>query len=91
MTKIAGSGSIGQRNGSADPDPDPPQNVMDSQHWFLPWALSHFHYLEDVGEAVEAHPLHVLHLVDGEGVVLDQLVAPDDRQPSERRKRKKIS
>jgi hypothetical protein len=37
MTKIAGSasGSISQRNGSADPDPDPdpPQNVMDPQHW----------------------------------------------------------
>jgi hypothetical protein len=25
MTKIAGSGSISQRHGSADPDPDPPQ------------------------------------------------------------------
>jgi hypothetical protein len=39
MTKIAGfgseSGSITQRYGSADPDPDPhsPQNVMDPQHW----------------------------------------------------------
>jgi hypothetical protein len=34
MTKIAGSGSesIRQRHGSADPDPDPPQNVMDPQH-----------------------------------------------------------
>ncbi len=32
MTKIAGSGSISQRHGSADPDPDPPQNVMDPQH-----------------------------------------------------------
>jgi hypothetical protein len=34
MTKIAGSGSISQRHGSADPDPDldPPQNVMDLQH-----------------------------------------------------------
>jgi hypothetical protein len=31
MTKIAGSGSINQRHGSADPDP--PQNVMDPQHW----------------------------------------------------------
>ncbi len=35
MTKIAGSGSasglISQRHGSADPDP--PQNVMDPQHW----------------------------------------------------------
>ena len=34
MTKIAGSGSVSQRHGSADPDPDPPQNVMDPQHWF---------------------------------------------------------
>jgi hypothetical protein len=39
MTKIAGSGSasgsgsISQRHGSADLDPDPPQNVMDPQHW----------------------------------------------------------
>jgi len=32
VTKIAGSGSISQRHGSADPDPDPPQNVMDPQH-----------------------------------------------------------
>jgi hypothetical protein len=36
MTKIAGSesGSISQRHGSADPDPDsdPTQNVMDPQH-----------------------------------------------------------
>jgi hypothetical protein len=35
MTKTAGSGSISQRHGSADPDPDPPQNVMDPQHWIL--------------------------------------------------------
>ncbi len=35
MTKIAGSGSINQRHGSADPDPDPDphQNVMDPQDW----------------------------------------------------------
>ncbi len=33
MIKIAGSGSISQRHGSADPDP--PQNVMDPQHWFF--------------------------------------------------------
>jgi hypothetical protein len=37
MTKTAGSGSesgsISQRHGSEDPDPDPPQNVMDPQHW----------------------------------------------------------
>jgi hypothetical protein len=44
MTKIAGSGtesgsgfiSQTQRHGSADPDPYPPQNVMDPlQHCFL--------------------------------------------------------
>jgi hypothetical protein len=40
MTKIAGSGSaprsgsgsISQRHGSADPDPDLTQNVLDPQH-----------------------------------------------------------
>ncbi len=32
MTKIAGSGSISQRHGSADPDQDPLQNVMDLEH-----------------------------------------------------------
>jgi hypothetical protein len=32
MTKIAGSGSISQRHGSADPDP--PQNFMDPEHWY---------------------------------------------------------
>ena len=38
MTKIAGSGSesgsISQRNGSVDPDPNPHQNAMDPQHCF---------------------------------------------------------
>jgi hypothetical protein len=36
MTKIAESGSISQRHGSADPDqdPDPHQNVMDPEHCF---------------------------------------------------------
>ncbi len=34
MTKKAGSGSISQRHGSADPDLDPLQNVMDPEHWF---------------------------------------------------------
>jgi hypothetical protein len=33
MTKIAGSGSISQKHGSEDPVPDPPQNVMDPEHW----------------------------------------------------------
>jgi hypothetical protein len=39
MTNIAGSGSesgsISQRHGSEDPDPDPPENVMDPQHWLV--------------------------------------------------------
>jgi hypothetical protein len=30
-----GSGSISQRYGSGDPDPDPHQNVTDPQHWCL--------------------------------------------------------
>jgi hypothetical protein len=33
--EIAGSGSISKKYGSADPDPDPPQNVMDPEHCFL--------------------------------------------------------
>jgi hypothetical protein len=33
MTKIAGSGSIRQRHGSAVPDLH--QNVMDPEHWFI--------------------------------------------------------
>jgi hypothetical protein len=33
--KIEGSGYISQRHGSADPDPDPHQNVMDPKHWLL--------------------------------------------------------
>ncbi len=36
-TKIGGStsGSISQSHGSADPDPDPHQNVMYPQHWIF--------------------------------------------------------
>ncbi len=35
VTKIAESesGSISQRHGSADPDPDPHQDLMDPKHW----------------------------------------------------------
>ncbi len=33
----SGSGSFSQRHGSADPNPDPPQNVMDPQHCFKQW------------------------------------------------------
>ncbi len=32
--KIEGFGSISQRHGSADPDPNPHQNVMDPEHCF---------------------------------------------------------
>jgi hypothetical protein len=47
MTKIAGSGSISQKHGSADPDPDPdpPQNVMDPQHCFYSYiGILRVHY-----------------------------------------------
>ncbi len=41
MTKIAGSdsdsGSISQRNGSADPDSYPDPHVMDPEHWSEVW------------------------------------------------------
>jgi hypothetical protein len=33
LAKFAGSGSISQRYGSADPDPDPYQNFIDPQHY----------------------------------------------------------
>ncbi len=41
MTKIAGSrsGSICQRHGSADPDPDTHENVMDPEHYWEQWLL----------------------------------------------------
>ena len=42
MTKIAVSGSIIQRHGSADPDPY--QNVMDPQHCLVPLWESVFAY-----------------------------------------------
>ncbi len=49
MTKMAGSESISQRHGSADPDPDPSQNIMDPEHCqkasdYL--ALAHAVYIE---------------------------------------------
>jgi hypothetical protein len=43
MTKITGSGSasesISHRHGSADPDTDPHQNVLDPEHWKNPWEI----------------------------------------------------
>jgi hypothetical protein len=36
MMKISGSGSISQRHGSADLDPDSHQNVIDPQHCYKP-------------------------------------------------------
>jgi hypothetical protein len=44
MTKIAGSGSISQRHGSSDPDPDPPQNVMDPQHYHKHYRIFQIEY-----------------------------------------------
>jgi hypothetical protein len=50
MTKI--SGSISQKHGSADPNPDPHQNVMDPQHCFLRVFL-HYLWQENVSEGKE--------------------------------------
>jgi hypothetical protein len=46
MTKTAGSGSISQRYGSADPDPY--QNFMDPQHCIIDHAVDHTVHHEDV-------------------------------------------
>jgi hypothetical protein len=42
--------------------------------------------LQDVGEAVEADGFHFLHLVDGQGVVLDKFVSADDGQSTRKRR-----
>jgi hypothetical protein len=54
MTKITGSGSesgsISQRHGSAGPDPDPYQNVMDPQHYeihYITMSLNTGYLIED--------------------------------------------
>jgi hypothetical protein len=46
MTKIA-SGSISQRHGSADPDPDPHQNVIDPEYRYFPLLIRTFLGLTD--------------------------------------------
>jgi hypothetical protein len=66
MTKIAGSGSISQRHGSADPDPDPDpyQNVMDPQHctaskYFVEWETLLISPSQDTVNNVAALQLHL--------------------------------
>ncbi len=62
MTKIAWSGSISQRHGSADPDPH--QNVMDPQHWFPPISPIHVRlrhkmaYVRSVPAPAVISPVH---------------------------------
>jgi hypothetical protein len=51
MTKIAGSGSNNQRHGSADPDP--PQNVMDPEHWHREEGMRLYRHLLDMLTEVE--------------------------------------
>jgi hypothetical protein len=46
MTNIPGSGSISQRHGSADPDPDMYQNVMDPQHCPKVRQVKHFYFYD---------------------------------------------
>ncbi len=62
MTKMAGSGSgsISQRHGSVDPDP--PQNVMDPQHW-LPTSADLKGRILDVRLFVLWHSLFLLVLL----------------------------
>jgi hypothetical protein len=52
MTKIVGSGSISQRHGFADSDPDPHQNVMVPQHckWHNNRLKDQYRYLLQEGE-----------------------------------------
>ncbi len=52
----SGSGSISQRQGSADPDPKPDlhQNVMNPQHWLLPDQMIDLLRLVEVAEVVIA-------------------------------------
>ncbi len=60
MTKKAGSGSesgsISQKHGSEDPDPDPPQNVINPDTPVL--TLSHLEYLS--GGKVDSEGLRIL-------------------------------
>jgi hypothetical protein len=56
MTKISGSRSISQRHGSADPDPH--QNVMDPEHWYILFGVAYtanlfsFSWSDPGGDAV---------------------------------------
>jgi hypothetical protein len=43
MMKLEGSGSIIQRHGSADPDLDPHQNVMDPEHCYFCMSIKKLH------------------------------------------------
>jgi hypothetical protein len=49
--KIEGSGTIWQRHGSADPHPDPHQNVMDPRHCYVPVIQ-----IRDILNSVSDHP-----------------------------------
>ncbi len=59
---ITGSGSIIQRNGSADPDSDQYENFTDSQHWYL----IRKKYLETVSNGDEI----LLHLGEVDSLLL---------------------
>jgi hypothetical protein len=63
MTKMAGSGSISQRHGCADPDPH--QNVMDPEDWLKPmgersndWRKVYIYYLLHI--YIEYLPSHAI-------------------------------
>jgi hypothetical protein len=49
------SGPICQRHGSADPDPDPHQNIMNPQHWLVCWTQKYFPILNTAVQAPTPH------------------------------------
>ncbi len=65
MTKTAGSGSISQRHGSADPDPQ--QNAMDPQHWLCP--LKKKRTAPQLAPFTKVHEKHVCHQCCGPGSI----------------------
>jgi hypothetical protein len=85
MTKIAGSGSgsISQRHGSADPDLDPPQNVMDSHATLIIRFRRPHHRDAEAGVAPGAAALLAPRLLPGgHGPVQPRQAGLEKTQPS---------
>ncbi len=76
MTKIArfGSGSIGQRHGSADPDPDPYQNVMYPQHCYKLTKPIHALTFSEVATCITAYIILIVTSSYIENFVIEYIV-----------------